>query len=152
METLYLCHVSYWPLIGWEWSRDLDTGLWLAESISVTSPRREKCLHSALSELEDWLTECVLIGREWSRDLETWILASDWLMTEWVCSVFQQSGAMFRSRIGSRSGFFSLILILNIFIRSRTGARAASRRRKCIFCGLHSAKLTIPCCIWQLNP
>ena len=27
---------GYWPLIGWEWSRDLDTGLWLAESDHVT--------------------------------------------------------------------------------------------------------------------
>ena len=27
---------EYWPLIGREWTRDLDTGLWLAESDHVT--------------------------------------------------------------------------------------------------------------------
>ena len=29
---------GYWPLIGWEWSRVLDTGLWLAENDHVTRP------------------------------------------------------------------------------------------------------------------
>ena len=30
-------HVTWiWPLIGWEWSRDLNTGLWLAESNHMT--------------------------------------------------------------------------------------------------------------------
>ena len=27
---------GYWPLIGWEWSHDQDTGLWLAESDHIT--------------------------------------------------------------------------------------------------------------------
>ena len=38
---------GYWPLIGWEWSRDSDTGLWLAECNGTWVEVRLKITKSA---------------------------------------------------------------------------------------------------------
>ena len=51
---MVITRLGFWPLIGWRWSSELDTGLLLAKMLAF-----------------DWLIGLWLA--------ETWILASDWL-------------------------------------------------------------------------
>ena len=44
---------GYWPLIGWNWSRDLDTGLWLADAGSA-HPSYLRTLQSDLYKTHGW--------------------------------------------------------------------------------------------------
>ena len=57
-------HPGTQPLIGWEWSRDLDTSLWLAESDHVTW-----ILASHWLRVITWPMYWPLIGWVWSPDL-----------------------------------------------------------------------------------
>ena len=57
---------GYWPLIGQQWSQDLDTGLWL-----VSSDHGTWILASDWSAVITGPGYWPLIGQQWSRDLDT---------------------------------------------------------------------------------
>ena len=72
---------SHWPLIGWEWSRDLDTGLWLAESGLVT-----------------WI-----LASDWLRVI-SWPVF--WLFNDWSNHTSQRSPWPLELRVIRNFGFW----------------------------------------------